>query len=125
MSDHLKDQGVRSTMLGHDFHLCVTERKYLHLILNCFIEPVSFTNSFYGYFYFDEDPIPTLSILVFYLRMEIPFYKETTAFIVKENRKCISDKKQITYILTQNGIAIPVHFKFLRVYDLVTVAIYI
>ncbi len=30
-------------------------------------------------------------------------------------RKYISDKKQITYILTQNGIAIPVHFKFFRV----------
>ncbi len=32
--------------------------------------------------------------------------------IVKENRKYISDKKQITYILTQNGIAIPVHLNF-------------
>ncbi len=42
-------------------------------------------------------------------------YIETTAFTVKENRKYISDKKQITYILTQNGIAIPVHFKFFRV----------
>ena len=29
--------------------------------------------------------------------------------------KYISDKKQITYILTQNGIAIPVHFNFFRV----------
>ncbi len=38
------------------------------------------------------------------------------AFIVKENKKYISDKKQITYILTQNGIAIPVHLKFFRVY---------
>ncbi len=35
---------------------------------------------------------------------------------MKENRKYISDKKQITYILTQNGIAIPVHFKFFRVW---------
>ncbi len=35
--------------------------------------------------------------------------------IVKENREYISNKKQITYILTQNGIAIPVHFKFFRV----------
>ncbi len=47
-------------------------------------------------------------------------YKETTAFIVKENRKYISDKKQITYILTPNGNAIPVHFKFFRVYDFTT-----
>ena len=39
-------------------------------------------------------------------------------FIVKENRKYISGKKQITYILTQNGIAIPVHFKFSRVQSL-------
>ncbi len=29
----------------------------------------------------------------------------------------ISDKKQITYILTQNGIAIPVRFKFFRVQE--------
>ncbi len=36
--------------------------------------------------------------------------------IVKENRKYVSDKKQITYILTQNGIAIPVHFRYFRVY---------
>ena len=43
-------------------------------------------------------------------------YEITTAFILKENRKYISDKKQITYILTQNVIAIPVHFKFFRVY---------
>ena len=42
-------------------------------------------------------------------------YKETTAFTVKKNSKYISDKKQITYILTQNGSAIPVHFKFFRV----------
>ncbi len=42
--------------------------------------------------------------------------KEATAFIVKENWKYISDKKQITYILTQNGIAIPVHFEFFRVW---------
>ncbi len=33
-------------------------------------------------------------------------YKETTAFIVNENRKYILDKKQITYILTQNEMAI-------------------
>ena len=32
--------------------------------------------------------------------------------------KYISDEKQITYILTQNGISIPVHFKFFRVYRL-------
>ena len=43
-------------------------------------------------------------------------FKETTAFIVKENRKSISDKKQIAYIPTQNGIAIPVNLKFFRVY---------
>ena len=43
--------------------------------------------------------------------------KFTTEFIVKENRKYILDKKQMTYILTQNGIAILVHFKFFRVYD--------
>ncbi len=42
-------------------------------------------------------------------------YKETTAFIVKENGKCLSHKKQIRFILTQNGNAIPVHFKFFRV----------
>ncbi len=30
------------------------------------------------------------------------------------NGKCISAKKQITFILTQNGIAIPVHFKFFK-----------
>ncbi len=42
-------------------------------------------------------------------------YPIKTAFIVKENRKYISGKKQITYILTQNEIAIPVHFKFFRV----------
>ncbi len=41
--------------------------------------------------------------------------KITGGYPVKENRTCISDKKQITYILTQNGIAIPVHFKFFRV----------
>ncbi len=35
---------------------------------------------------------------------------------MKENGKCISDKKQIRFILTQNGNAIPVHFKFFRVY---------
>ena len=35
---------------------------------------------------------------------------------MKENRKYISDKKQITYILTQNGNAILVHLKF-RVYQ--------
>ena len=29
--------------------------------------------------------------------------------------KCISDKKQIRFILTQNGYAIPVHLKFFRV----------
>ena len=40
----------------------------------------------------------------------------TTAFIVKENRKYILDKKQITFILTQNGIDILVHFIFFRVY---------
>ncbi len=75
--------------------------------------------------------ISTLSILGFYLRiwrfhsrtaaMDFPLRDKitgglTTVFIVKENRKYISDKKQITYILIQNGIAIPVHFKFFRVY---------
>ena len=50
------------------------------------------------------------------IKMKCHSFKETTAFIVKENRKYISDKKQITYILTQNGIAIPVHFNFFRVY---------
>ncbi len=29
--------------------------------------------------------------------------------------KHVPDEKQITYILTQNDIAIPVHFKFFRV----------
>ena len=31
---------------------------------------------------------------------------------MKENGKCISDKKQIRFILTQNGITIPVHLIF-------------
>ncbi len=48
-------------------------------------------------------------------KWEYHSYKETTAFIVKENKEYIYNKKQITYILTQNGIAIPVHIKFFRV----------
>ncbi len=35
---------------------------------------------------------------------------------IPKKRKYISDEKQITYIPTQNGIAIPVHLKFFRVY---------
>ncbi len=35
---------------------------------------------------------------------------------MKENRKYISDKKQITYIFIQNGIDIPVHLKIFRVW---------
>ena len=50
--------------------------------------------------------------LTFFVRVA---FKETTAFVVKENRNYISDKKQFTYILTQNGIPILVHFKFFRV----------
>ena len=30
-------------------------------------------------------------------------------------RQYISDEKQITFILTQNGIVIPIHLKFFRV----------
>ncbi len=41
--------------------------------------------------------------------------KSSDTHLEKENRKYISDRKQITYILTQNGIAIPVYFKFFRV----------
>ncbi len=53
---------------------------------------------------------------VFHSQIKFGMCKETTAFIVKENGKYISVKKQITYILTQNGNAIPVRFKFFRVY---------
>ncbi len=60
----------------------------------------------------------TLSILVFYLRMEIPFYNCYDGFSISNQNENpnISDKKQITYILTKNGISIPVHLKFFRVY---------
>ena len=40
-------------------------------------------------------------------------------------RKYISDKKQISYILAQNGIAIMVHFKFFRVWECLGITQYI
>ena len=51
--------------------------------------------------------------------MAIPFWMRIygICFLSEMNRNYISDKKQITYtyILTQNGIGIPVHLKFFRV----------
>ncbi len=46
--------------------------------------------------------------------MEIPFRTCCDGF---SHRRHISDEKQITYFLIQNGIAIPIHFKFFRVCD--------
>ncbi len=47
-------------------------------------------------------------------RIKYLFHKETSVFVVNEDGNSISDDKQITYILTEDQIGIPVHFRFLE-----------
>ncbi len=66
----------------------------------------------------------SVSILGFYLRIGISFYRMAArGFPFRDKitggypiimKLYISDKKQITYILIQSGIAIPVHFDFFQ-----------
>ncbi len=61
------------------------------------------------------NPIPNLLRQVFHSQLKIKCV--INIWIPFQSRKYISDEKQISYILIQNGIAIPVHLKFFRVYD--------
>ncbi len=95
------------------------DRSHLCIAFICITEPM-LPHSQYWYFIWEWRFHSITSVMRFPLQDKImggyPIkMKLTTAFIVKENRKYISDKKQIKYILTQNGIAIPVHFKSFRV----------